>query len=148
MKTLLSQALDNLVSNAIKFSYPDSSVSLLISADAEHNTQGDAQNDGLVRIRVRDEGQGMTREDLKSAFRRNTRLSASPTRNESTHGMGLYIVRKVMEAMHGRVSVSSDGVNQGCEFTLEFTRFSGTDTQSTRNRHLQPVAYRELKTRP
>jgi signal transduction histidine kinase len=88
----LAQTLDNLVSNAIKYSPPSKTVTLA----------AERMND-MVCVSVRDEGPGMSQEDKQHLFRKFARLSAKPTGGESSTGLGLSIVKKLVEAMNGRV---------------------------------------------
>ena len=92
----VDEIVDNLVSNAIKFT----------------------QNGGMVRIKVyeqqghiitevNDNGLGLSEEDIKKAFQRGKQLSAKPTGDESSTGLGLCIVKKLVEAHHGRVWIQS-----------------------------------------
>jgi signal transduction histidine kinase len=92
------QVMDNLLSNAVKFSPPGSRVRL-----ACEKTEG-----GKIRVSVTDEGPGLTAEDQKHLFLRYTRLSARPTGGESSYGLGLSIVKQLVEAMGG---------TSGCEST-------------------------------
>jgi two-component system sensor histidine kinase/response regulator len=90
------QVLDNLVSNALKFSPAGTSVRLKIS-----------ENDGAVVCEVQDEGPGLSAADHKLLFGKFARLSARPTGNESSTGLGLSIVKKLVEAMNGSVWCTS-----------------------------------------
>jgi signal transduction histidine kinase len=90
------QVMDNLVSNAIKYSPPDKSIFV------EVMVLGD-----VCAFAVRDEGPGFTEEDKKRLFSKFARLSAHPTGGESSTGLGLSIVKKIVEAMEGSVSCES-----------------------------------------
>ncbi len=92
----MHRVLDNLVSNAVKFSPQGSKVYL------------DAHQQGpYVRFQVRDEGPGLTRDDERLVFQRLAQLSARPTHQEVSTGLGLYIVKRLVEAHGGRVGVDS-----------------------------------------
>ena len=54
-----------------------------------------------VELSVLDRGPGFTDQDLKSVFGKFTRLTARPTAGESSHGLGLYVVRRMAEEMGG-----------------------------------------------
>jgi signal transduction histidine kinase len=58
-------------------------------------------------IEVSDNGLGLSEEDIKRAFSKGARLSAQPTNGEHSSGLGLWIVKKIVEAHHGRVWVRS-----------------------------------------
>ncbi len=103
----LRESLDNLVNNAIKFSPLDRSVEITLS-----------KADGQARIVVEDHGPGLTSEDKASVFGPYQRLSASPTGGEISIGIGLSIVKQMVELHGGRVWVESEQ-GQGAAFCLE-----------------------------
>lgn len=107
----LRQVFDNLISNAVKFTPPGKCVYVEIH-----------ENETQIQCRVRDEGQGLTQEDMKKLFKKFTRLSARPTGNEHSTGLGLSIVKKLVEAMQGSVWAESDGKDQGSTFIIELPR--------------------------
>lgn len=92
----LPRIIDNLVSNAIKYSASNSSVDVYLRTD-----------DGFAVIDVADEGPGLTSEDLSRVFGKRERLSARPTHGEGSTGLGLYIVRTLVESHGGSVDVES-----------------------------------------
>ncbi len=102
----ICEVFDNLVSNAIK--YTQKGGKIVISAK---------QNGENIEVSVSDNGLGMSEEDLKRAFNRGMRLSAQPTGGESSSGLGLWIVKKIVEAHHGRVWIKS-AVSRGTTFTV------------------------------
>lgn len=102
-RRLLAQAADNLVSNAVKYSPPGSTVRCSASRDG-----------GNVVLKVRDEGQGLTEEDLKRAFRPFATLSTRYSGRQSSWGLGLWIVRLIVERHGGHVDVSSGGKGGTC----------------------------------
>ncbi|MCX7930896.1 MAG: HAMP domain-containing histidine kinase [Chlorobi bacterium] len=107
---LLSKALDNLVSNAIKYTPPGGAVSL----EAECTDQA-------LLLRVRDTGLGLTADDIAAAFQEFRRLSSAPTAGEPSTGLGLYIVRRIVELHGGAVRAESPGKGHGATFTIELT---------------------------
>jgi len=92
----LDQILDNLISNALKFSSPDKQVYISIRSGGHR-----------AECVIRDEGPGFTAEDKTRMFRRYGRLSARPTGGEPSTGLGLSIVRKLVQAMNGELSCES-----------------------------------------
>ncbi|HRO01458.1 MAG TPA: DUF3369 domain-containing protein, partial [Nitrobacter sp.] len=84
----MREAIDNLVSNAIKYSPVGGRITLLVDHDA-----------GNTIIRITDEGAGLSPEDLGRLFGRFQRLSAKPTAGESSTGLGLSIVKRIVD-MH------------------------------------------------
>ncbi|MBL7999752.1 MAG: hybrid sensor histidine kinase/response regulator [Candidatus Kapabacteria bacterium] len=103
----LRKALDNLVSNAVKYTQPGGAVTL-----RAHLVPG------YVIMEVKDSGLGMSEDDIRNAFQEFTRLSAQPTGNETSTGLGLYIVKKIIELHHGDVSIHSPGHGKGTTFTI------------------------------
>jgi signal transduction histidine kinase len=103
------EALDNLLSNALKYSHPGSLVTVTARADAAA---------GMAEVRVADHGLGMNADDLARAFQRYQTLSAQPTGGESATGLGLAIVKAIADAHGGSVAAASDGKDQGSTFTL------------------------------
>jgi signal transduction histidine kinase len=91
------EVIDNLLSNAIKYSPLGTNVYLRIR---RHST--------LVHVEVADEGPGISGEDRKKLFGKFARLSAKPTGGEHSTGLGLSIVKKLVEAMNGRVWCESE----------------------------------------
>jgi signal transduction histidine kinase len=87
----LRQIVENLVSNALKFSLPDCTVWLVLT---EWN--------GRVRLEVRDEGPGVQTDEVERIFAKYVRGSAKPTAGEKSTGLGLSIVRQLITAMNGR----------------------------------------------
>ncbi|MEM6342849.1 MAG: tetratricopeptide repeat-containing sensor histidine kinase [Bacteroidota bacterium] len=104
----LHQILDNLISNAIKFSPRDRKVDVSMT-EIEQN----------IWIKVTDQGPGMTEEDKKKLFGRFQKLSAKPTGGESSNGIGLSIVKKYVEAMDGKVWCESV-LGEGTTFIVSF----------------------------
>jgi two-component system sensor histidine kinase/response regulator len=92
----LDQVFDNLISNALKFSAPEKQI--FISVRAVGNR---------AECVIRDEGPGFTAEDKEKMFRRYGRLSARPTGGEPSTGLGLSIVRKLVQSMNGELSCES-----------------------------------------
>jgi signal transduction histidine kinase len=104
----LAQIVDNLVSNAIKFSSPGGRV--LISLTPGLNT---------VELSVHDEGPGFTDKDKQLLFRKFQTLSARPTAGESSTGLGLSIVKKYVDLMGATMRLESEP-GKGSTFTVTF----------------------------
>lgn len=101
-----SQILDNLISNALKFSAKGTCVHIQMIT-----------RDGQVIVGVQDEGPGISAADQKRLFQKYVRLAARPTGGESSTGLGLSIVKRLAEAMGGTVQCQS-ALGQGTTFTL------------------------------
>ena len=98
----IQRVLDNYVSNAIKYSPPEANVWI------EMGPYVNLERRGKVIVSVRDEGPGLTREDKERVFGKMKRLSAKPTAGEHSSGLGLYIVKSLVEAHQGEVGVDSE----------------------------------------
>jgi signal transduction histidine kinase len=103
----IREAIDNLISNAIKYSPIGGKITVLVSH----------YNNNTV-IRVADEGAGLSPEDLGRLFGRFQRLSAKPTGGESSTGLGLSIVKRIIDMHGGQVTADSAGPGQGSTFTV------------------------------
>ena len=78
---------------------------------------GDHDEDHTI-IRVTDEGAGLSPEDLGRLFGRFQRLSAKPTAGESSTGLGLSIVKRIIDMHGGQITADSAGPGQGSTFTI------------------------------
>ena len=107
----IDQVLDNLISNAIKFTPPDGLVRLRVAAA-----------DSDVRFEVHDDGPGISEEDLPKLFTRFTKLKSRPTARETSTGLGLSIVKHFVTAMGGRVWCEPAATGQGACFVVAFPR--------------------------
>lgn len=103
----MGRILDNLVSNAIKFSPKESEVVVRCGL----------QNNMLV-LSVRDQGPGFTEEDQQFLFQKFKKLSARPTAGESSNGLGLAIVKILVDRLGGNIRLKT-GRNSGSEFSVE-----------------------------
>ena len=103
----MREAIDNLISNAIKYSPIGGKIALLVTHDDAHTI-----------IRVTDEGAGLSPEDLGRLFGRFQRLSAKPTAGESSTGLGLSIVKRIIDMHGGKVTADSAGPGQGSTFAI------------------------------
>jgi signal transduction histidine kinase len=110
----LRQVLENLLGNAIKYSPERRSIWLAVRKDGGH-----------VRLEVKDEGPGLSDEDKGRLFGRFQRLSARPTGGESSTGLGLSIVKQLVERHGGRVFAESEGRGRGTTFVAELPAFNG-----------------------
>jgi len=107
------QVLDNLISNAIKFSPVKRRVFVRLKKGEEE-----------VSLEVQDEGPGLSEEDHARLFEKFAVLSARPTGGESSTGLGLSIVKRLAEAMGGRVSCRSEP-GAGATFVFEMRAAAG-----------------------
>jgi signal transduction histidine kinase len=94
---LMVQVLENLVSNAVKYSPPNKPIVVRVTRLPR-----------AVRCAVVDEGPGLSADDQKKLFGKFARLSAKPTGGEHATGLGLSIMKKMVEAMSGKVWCESE----------------------------------------
>lgn len=97
----LGRVIDNLGSNAIKFSPPGATVRVEVLG---------ATPEAAPSIRITDGGPGISADERPRLFRKFARLRAKPTAGESSSGLGLYIVKRLVDAMGGTIDVvNADG---------------------------------------
>lgn len=106
--TLVRQIVDNILSNAIKFSPLNSAVHIRFFIDS-----------AVCRVEIEDQGPGMTEQDRQQLFTKFARLSARPTGGEHSTGLGLSIVKKMAEALNGDIHCES-APGKGTVFIVEF----------------------------
>lgn len=107
-KVYLSRILDNLISNAIKFSDPGNPVILKVG-----------RAEGYTFISVKDFGQGFTEEDKQNIYKKFTKLSAQPTAGESSNGLGLAIVKTLVDRLDAEIELETE-IDKGSEFVVKF----------------------------
>ena len=104
----IREAIDNLVSNAVKYSPIGGAIDIMVT-----------QEPGNISIQVKDQGAGLSPEDLSRLFGRFQRLSAKPTAGETSTGLGLSIVKRIVDLHGGRVTVESAGPAKGATFNMQ-----------------------------
>lgn len=110
----LRQILLNLVSNALKYSATGTTIQILA-----------LQGQGLVKISVRDYGLGVPPAEQQRLFERFVRLERDMNSPVRGAGLGLYITKRLVEAMNGRIWVESSGVpGEGSTFSFTLQRAS------------------------
>ena len=107
-KLYLTRVFENLLSNALKFSQPNRNVFVFLE-DNDHN----------VVISVRDEGPGISVKDQSKLYHKLQRLSARPTGGESSTGLGLWIVKTILEKMDGEIDCTSNEAGTTFAVTLK-----------------------------
>lgn len=103
---LVARICENLLSNAIKYTPQGKNVWMSI-----HDEQD------TVSIKVRDEGVGIDKEELPYLFSKYSKISSRPTDGEASNGLGLSIVKRIVEEIDGRISCESE-VGVGTVFTV------------------------------
>lgn len=107
----LNRILDNLLTNAIKFSNKNTTIE--VSAGISNN--------GLW-ISIKDQGQGFSEKDKRDLFQKFRKLSSQPTANESSNGLGLAIVKTLVDRMKGSIELVSEK-GKGSEFIIHLPVF-------------------------
>ena len=103
----LREVFLNLVGNSLKFTPNDGKISFDFFSDGQ-----------VVEVSIKDSGVGIGREDLGRLFQKFGRLDSSYTATASLGGtgLGLYICKSLVELMHGKIWVSSEGLGKGATF--------------------------------
>jgi signal transduction histidine kinase len=107
-KHLLMEILENLISNAIKFSPSDKSIYVRLN-----------YNNNEWELEVEDEGQGIKEEEMEKLYTRFQKLSTRPTAGESSTGLGLSIVKGYVETLKGNIRCESEW-QKGTRFIIGF----------------------------
>ncbi len=102
------QVLDNLISNAIKYSSHGKNIDIRI-----------LKGENTVCCEIQDEGPGLSEKDQKQLFQKFSRLTPRPTGDEHSTGLGLFIVKKLIHIMNGSVSYKGK-LGEGSTFVIEF----------------------------
>ena len=113
-KNRISQVLDNLLNNAIKFSKPETTIHVSLNESGEK-----------VSFYVRDEGPGIHKKEMDKIFASFEKLSNQPTAGEKSTGLGMAIVKKIVDAHKGYIEVHSE-VGKGTEFRVSLLSNSGS----------------------
>ena len=106
-RNYLIQILENLVSNALKFSAPETTVEMNLERVASK-----------FRLSVKDQGPGLSEEDQHNLFKPFSQLTPKPTAGETSTGLGLSIVKKFTEALDGKIWCESE-LGKGTLFVVE-----------------------------
>jgi len=105
-KQLVSRICENLISNAIKYTMPGRQVWVSVSEEKD-----------AVSIVVQDEGLGIPKEELPNLFSKYSKISTQPTAGEASTGLGLSIVKRIVEELNGRITCESEP-GKGSLFTV------------------------------
>lgn len=107
---MLNRICENLLSNAIKFSPRGSKVYVKLESPADN-----------IVIKVMDEGVGIAPEDIPYIFSKYGKISSMPTEGEYSTGLGLSIVKRLMDELNGKIFCESV-LNKGSVFTVVLPR--------------------------
>jgi signal transduction histidine kinase/putative methionine-R-sulfoxide reductase with GAF domain len=108
-KLRLHEILDNLITNAIKYSGANNEITVSASADMQN---------GVMTIAVKDKGFGIPKDEIPNLFKKFYRIKSETSRGIRGTGLGLYIVKQMVEAHHGTIWVESI-LNQGSTFAFQ-----------------------------
>ncbi|GGD61776.1 hypothetical protein GCM10011514_27290 [Emticicia aquatilis] len=109
-KHLINRVLENLISNALKYSNPNSKV--WITTEELSNR---------VLLKVKDEGIGISEDDIPKLFTKYGVSTSKPTAGESSTGLGLNIVKRILDEIGGEISCESQ-LGVGTEFTVSIKK--------------------------
>jgi signal transduction histidine kinase/CheY-like chemotaxis protein len=130
----LQQVIWNLLSNAIKFTEPGGAIHLELARDGAN-----------VRLKVRDSGQGIPPDFLPYVFDRFRQADASASRRHGGLGLGLSLVRQIVELHGGTVGVDSGGTGRGTTFWVTLPALSAIGTpQSAQPAQAEPVTLKGI----
>lgn len=119
----LNQILINLISNSLKFTH-EGSISISVSLEEIKN------KDYFVKFEIKDTGIGIPKAKLKTIFESFSQADASVTRKYGGTGLGLTIVRQLVQMQHGSIKVTSEE-SQGSTFTVIIPYRLGISDQQT-----------------
>lgn len=109
----IEQVLNNLISNAIKYSPAGTVVDIRLSRQDDH-----------LRLSVQDRGQGIPSEEMDKLFKPFSRTSVQTTGGETSTGLGLVIVKKIIDGHGGEIDVESQ-VGEGTTFHVRLPLQNG-----------------------
>ena len=123
----LKQVLINLIRNAMKFTQKGQ-----VSISASYNKQRGFE-DNILHIQVRDTGAGIAAEDLPKLFTPFSKLKKTEDLNSDGLGLGLTIVKQIVELAGGAISAHSEGLGKGStfSFTMRLQALNKTDSETS-----------------
>lgn len=101
-KDWINEIFDNLINNAIKYSPAGEDIEVVLKVDEDE-----------LLFEVKDNGQGFNQKDKAMAFQKFSKLSSKPTGGETSTGLGLSIVKKLVELHKGTIKIESEGKHKG-----------------------------------
>jgi len=117
----LREAVGNLVGNALKYSPPGEAVDVQVD-----------RRDAAVQVAVSDDGPGLSERDQQRMFVPFQRLSPEPTGGEGSSGLGLYIVKQIVDQHDGTIEVeSAPGAGSTFVLSLPIASPEGADVPET-----------------
>jgi PAS domain S-box-containing protein len=107
----ITQVLANLLSNAAKYSDPGAYITLTVTSDEQ-----------IVRIAIKDTGIGLSADKLESIFAMFSQVDTISERSQNGLGIGLALVKGIVELHGGSIEARSDGLGCGSTFELVLPR--------------------------
>lgn len=116
----MQQVLTNLISNAIKYSHENTRILICLhylTKESKNRISLAEKNADQLMISVADQGQGIPEDEIDQLFKAFQTTSVRGTAGEISTGLGLHIVRRIVQGHNGRILVESR-VNKGTTFTV------------------------------
>ncbi|HTT04592.1 MAG TPA: response regulator [Steroidobacteraceae bacterium] len=117
--TRLIQIVGNILNNAVKYTKPGGRIELTAGL-----------RDEQIEIRIRDNGIGIEPDLIPTVFNLFAQASRGDPGGQTGLGIGLALVKRLVELHGGEVEARSDGLGRGCEFTVRFPRVSSESLPS------------------
>jgi PAS domain S-box-containing protein len=126
----IQQIAWNVLSNAVKFTPSGGTITVRIE-----------QHDSIVRLTIQDTGKGITPDFLPFVFERFRQANSSVGRTEGGLGLGLALVRQLVELHGGQITVDSGGADHGSTFTITLPAIAGeVDAPASSSRPIEARA--------
>jgi signal transduction histidine kinase/ActR/RegA family two-component response regulator len=125
----MEQVVNNLLTNAIKYTPAGGQITVTVHPE-----------DGHASLHVRDNGMGITPELLPRVFELFTQAECALDRSQGGLGIGLTLVRALVEMHDGHVTVTSDGPGRGSEFVITFPCVEAPPLAARLPKPVQPTA--------
>jgi signal transduction histidine kinase len=120
----LTQVFSNLLNNACKFTEPGGNINIVV----------ERQNDQAV-VTVSDTGIGIAPDQLQSIFEMFSQVDPSLERNRSGLGIGLTLVKRLVELHSGSIFAMSDGLDRGSAFTVRLPALTDASNEAPEKKH-------------